>query len=353
MPHHSTRFFRNGVAGVHRQLRRFRTFLSRSRARAGRVAPQPRRPQPDRRQRRPEHARSLHRSLLLQPAADARRFRPGRVLQIGSDSSGKRARPASGADRAAGHLQPGTSRAHPARRATRTRAARISRAPTSGPPRIRRTARARAGWAAIWPRCRRRSIRSSAWNTVSRHAARAAVADGVGRVDSERHRLRVQQPRTAAPKRRSSVAAAQAHRVARCRSISRSSRSWRRRRRPRWTTLNRVAIGRPVQAERRVSEQRASGRRCRRSRARWRRTSARRCSSCRRAASTPRSQDTNATTGDVREAHGDAQRRPDRVLQRPEERRPDQRHAASCRSPSSGVASPKTGARAPTTAQRA
>ena len=71
----------------------------------------------------------------------------------------RRARPASAPHRAAGRSSTRDASRSSSAPATRTRAARISRAPTSGRRRTRRTPPGSAGSAAISTRCPRRSIR--------------------------------------------------------------------------------------------------------------------------------------------------------------------------------------------------
>ena len=78
--------------------------------------------------------------------------------------------------------------------ATRTRADRTSRAPTSGARRIRARRPGSAGSAAISTRCRRRSIR---WpgGTPTRETPRALLRDTVARAgDSRRARLQLREP---------------------------------------------------------------------------------------------------------------------------------------------------------------
>ena len=173
-------------------------FLSRPRARAGGARPQPRRAVSERRQRRAQHADPVQRSVLLQPPADA--GRAGR--QRAADRHrlvARRARPASAADRSQADLRCRAVSRSSSGPATRTRAARISSAPTSGRRPIRRTRRASAGSAAISIRCPRRSIRCRLEHDA-RPAARAAVGARAGAGDPERRRSTRSRARTAAPR---------------------------------------------------------------------------------------------------------------------------------------------------------
>ena len=77
---------------VHRQLRRAGVSVG-SRARAGRIAPEPGRAVPERRQRRVVHARAVHRSVLLSRRPSIA-IPPANVLQVGTDSVRPGARPA-------------------------------------------------------------------------------------------------------------------------------------------------------------------------------------------------------------------------------------------------------------------
>ena len=79
MAMNETRFRSGRRGGVHRRLRGA-VVSDRHRARPGALATQPGRPVPERRQRRPEHADSVHRSAVLRAPADA------------GDSCGQRAR---------------------------------------------------------------------------------------------------------------------------------------------------------------------------------------------------------------------------------------------------------------------
>ena len=147
----------------------------RPRAGAGRVAPQPRRPLSERRQRRAQHADPVHRPLILQPPSDARdsgRPRCCRSAPIGRQG----ARIASAAHRAALDLQRRPARAHPAHRLPELEplAFRGHRHLVHGGSAARR--RAPGGSAAISTRCRAR--RSAGRLDHDRWiAAHAAVAD--------------------------------------------------------------------------------------------------------------------------------------------------------------------------------
>ena len=98
------------------------------------VAAQSRRPLSERRQRRAQHAHPVHRPAVLRAASDARD--PGGATCCRSAPTRRRnaAGPEPAAHRAADDLQRRPPRDHPAHRLRRTRAARISRAPTSGRP---------------------------------------------------------------------------------------------------------------------------------------------------------------------------------------------------------------------------
>ena len=210
-------------------------FLSRSRAGAGRAAPQPRRALPERRQRRAQHAGAVQRSVLLQPAADDRR--PGRqVLQIGTDSGGRRARPAPAAHRPEADLRPRPPRAHPAHRLRELEPLALPRAPTSGRPPIRRNSQG-TGWLGRYLDSLPSPVDPLVgWNTTGEtppHAARRARV-GVPAIP-EPGGYAFASPNA---RRRSDVRERSARRASRrtCRSIGRtwrSSTAARRRRSPR------------------------------------------------------------------------------------------------------------------------
>ena len=118
-----------------------------------------------RRQRRAEHAGAAYRSVLLQPPARRSPCPPGRCCRSAATASGKRARPASAADRAADDLQPGTSGHRPARRLSELEPLALPGARHLG---HRRSGQLRRhGMARTLSRfdSAAASIRSSGWNT--------------------------------------------------------------------------------------------------------------------------------------------------------------------------------------------
>ena len=88
------------------------------------------------------------------------------VLQVGTDASGQGARPPSPADGTATDFQSGFAGADSAHGIQRTPAGHTFSARTSGPPRIRPTPAARAGWDAISMRCLDPVDPLVAWSTV-------------------------------------------------------------------------------------------------------------------------------------------------------------------------------------------
>ncbi len=208
----------------------------------------------------------------------------GTVLQVGSRLERQGARPAPEADRVARHLQPGTPRADSARRLRELEPLAFFRHRHLVDGESVEHHRQRLGGplpvdAAAAARSARRLEHDR------RHAARAAVVVGVGGLDSQRQRLRVQQPEHRATRRRSSGPLPRASRRT-CRWTSRTSPSSARSAQAAMATLDRVASVGHVQAEPSRIRTTASARRCRRSPARWRRASARGSSGCRPAAST-------------------------------------------------------------------
>ena len=183
------------------------------------------------------------------------RCRPANVLQIGTDSSQRRARPASAADRPEADLRPGPAGAHPAHRLQNQSRSHFHGHRHLVDRRSRQLARDSAGSAAISIRCRRRSIRWSAGTRPASlpHVLQARTRGGAG--DPEPGRLRVLEPEH---RRRSG---GRAHRGARasprtCRSIGRSWRSSTAARRRRWRRSIASRPSRRYTAVARLSEHR-------------------------------------------------------------------------------------------------
>ena len=170
MADHSTGVRPRRRFGVHGQLRRAGVSL-RSRAGAGALAAQPGRALSERRQRRAQHARALHRSAVLRPSSDARhpagkrpadRQRPRR----------QRPRPELAAAGAEEHVRRRASGDHSAHRVSQLEpfAFRGDRHLVHRRP--ARLRRAPAGSAGISIRCLRRSIRCRRGPPCARRRAR-------------------------------------------------------------------------------------------------------------------------------------------------------------------------------------
>ena len=200
-------------------------FLSDLARAQGRVAAQPRGALSERRQRRAQHARSLHRSAVLRPSSDARHPARRTSCRSAPTERRQRPRPESTADRAAERSStPGAWRSSSAP-GIPTRAGRTSRAPTSGPPAIRASPQG-TGWLGRYldtlP-----SPGRSADGVVhgARDAADAAGADGRRAVDSQRAAAMRSRARTTADRRRVRARAARCASRRTCRSTSRTWRS--------------------------------------------------------------------------------------------------------------------------------
>ena len=178
----------------------------------------------------------VHGSVLLQPAARRSPIPPANVLQVGTDSVGQRARPASAPHRTASRSSttgdlaliqrtgyPNSSRSHFTRH--RHLEHRQSRQTPIGIRLARPLSRSR---------CRRRSIRWPAGCTV-REVPRSLIGQQGQRArDSEHHRLRVPEPeRHAASRRTYSRHGDDGASRRTCRPTSRTCRSSTARRRPR------------------------------------------------------------------------------------------------------------------------
>ena len=136
-------------------------------------------------------------SVLLQPAADDRD--PGRAGAADRQRLERQgARPASAADGPARHLQRGPARDRPAHRLRELEPLALPGHRHLGHRRSGVADRASAGSAAISTRCRRRSIRSSGWNTT-RETPRALLSRDRRRAgDSRCAHLQLRSPNSGA-----------------------------------------------------------------------------------------------------------------------------------------------------------
>ena len=225
----------------------------RSRPRAGGLEPQSGRAQLSGGNDGLSTARALHRSVLLQPAADARPFRPARAPGW-QRFERQRARPASGADRDCRTSSTRGAWRDPARRLRQLEPIAFHGTDiwsTANPS----NTHGAGGSAGIWRRCRRPPIRCVAMeHGGDTPQALQSPTVSVASIPASAH-TRSTAPNTGSRSRARADGRAE-HRVARAGGSAASSPSSQRPRRRRMDTLDRVAVRRSVQAERRLSEQR-------------------------------------------------------------------------------------------------
>ena len=324
-------------------------FLSRPGARAGRARAQPGRALSERRQRLAQHAHPVQRSVLLQPRGRRSPCRPASVLQIGTDSS----RVALGLHPRLTGLKQIFDQGRLAlvqRTGYGTRAARTSRAPTSGRPPIPTTRRARLGrplsrFAAVAGRSARRLEHDAA---SLPHVLQAAHTSGAG--DPESGRLRVLEPEQRrrsggrAQRRRSRIAShvpVDRPELAFVYGSAQAALAHARSRRDR----------RGLRADASPTRTTASARRCRPSRARWSKAIGTRVFYVTTGGfDTHSAQNVNATNGAYYNLMATLNDGAARVLQRPARTRGCSTTRWSSASRSSAAASTRTAARAPITA---
>ena len=277
-------FVKGGVGRVHDDVRRAGV-PERSRARAGRIGPEPRRPVSERRQRRAQHARALQRSVLLPAAGRSIAVPAGKRAADRHRFVRRRARAASATHRPPADLQRGRAGADSAHRLRQSEPLALPGHRHLVDRRTRRTRPGSAGSGATSTRCRRRSIRSSAG--TRRAICRACCRPGHVAVPAIPNPLQYSfnSPNTGdrGAGRAGRGDPHQLARAGRSAGSSRSSTAARRRRWPRSIAWRTVAT---LSGDRDLSRTPASARRCGRLPARWCEASAPRSSTSRPAAST-------------------------------------------------------------------